>query len=89
MPDHNGMEYAISNQYKDIFFHAETMIIFRQNEKSVQFRLKDHNGPRGYGTMPIQNFLYLLKKKNLQELPNNRLLLEKQLLDEENQEQIG
>jgi hypothetical protein len=76
-----GTKYQISQGIKSFFNSAETLTVIRQNENTVQFTLGEG---KGHGSMPIQHLHYLLKKNDLTQIRNKKLLL-----STENEEQIG
>lgn len=77
-----GTKYQISQGIKGYFNSAETMTVKSNNGVTIQFTLGDS---KGYGSMPIDHLNYLLKKANLTQIPNKRMLLN----PDSNEEQIG
>ncbi|MFL6556103.1 MAG: hypothetical protein ACJ8MO_08300 [Bacillus sp. (in: firmicutes)] len=77
-----GMKYQISPGIKGFFNSAETMTVKSYNGATVQFTLADS---KGYGSMPVEHLNYLLKKSNLTQVPNKRVLLS----TDSNEEQIS
>ncbi|MGO4886797.1 hypothetical protein ACJ2A9_03485 [Anaerobacillus sp. MEB173] len=77
-----GTEYKISEAAKSYFYAAEKLTITRQSGNIVQFTLGEG---KSYGSMPLQHLEYLLKRNDLTEIRNKRLLLS----EEHEEEQIG
>jgi len=77
-----GTKYQISQGIKGFFNSAETMTVTSYNGITVQFTLSES---KGHGSMPIEHLNYLLKKANLSQVPNKRILLN----TETDEEQIG
>lgn len=77
-----GTKFQISQGIKGYFNSAETLTVKNDNGITVQFTLGDS---KGYGSMPIEHLNYLLKKSNLTEVPNKRMLLK----TDNNEEQIS
>jgi hypothetical protein len=77
-----GTKYQISQGIKGFFNSAETMTVKSYNGVTVQFTLADS---KGHGSMPIEHLQYLLKRSNLTQIPNKRVLLS----NENNEEQIS
>ncbi|XJZ28926.1 hypothetical protein ACF5W4_09125 [Bacillota bacterium Lsc_1132] len=77
-----GTRYQISSIIKSYYNSAESLTVIRNNGVTIQFTLAEG---KGYGSMPIQHFQYLLKRSELTPMINK-----KSLLSQENQdEQIG
>ncbi len=77
-----GTRYQISSTIKGYYNSAESLTVIRNNGVTIQFTLAEG---KGYGSMPIQHFQYLLKRSELTPMTNK-----KSLLSQENQdEQIG
>ncbi|MCL6571073.1 MAG: hypothetical protein K6T88_05240 [Bacillus sp. (in: Bacteria)] len=77
-----GTKYQITEEAKGFFNSAETMVVKTNNGITVQFILSDS---KGHGSMPIDHLNYLLKKANLTQIANDRILLD----DEKNDEKIS
>jgi hypothetical protein len=77
-----GTEYEISSSIKSCFNSAELLTIIRLSGNIVQFTLEEG---KGYGSMPLQHFQYLLKKNALLLVTNKRTILNADL----EEEQIG
>lgn len=77
-----GTKYQITEEVKGFFNSAETMIVKTNNGITVQFILGDS---KGHGSMPIDHLNYLLKKANLTQISNDRILLD----EEKNEEKIS
>ncbi|OIK11343.1 hypothetical protein BIV60_18230 [Bacillus sp. MUM 116] len=77
-----GTKYQISQGIQGNFNSAETMTITSNNGITVQFCLGEN---KGRGSMPVEHLSYLLKKANLTQIPNKRLLINL----ENNEEQIS
>lgn len=77
-----GTKYQISQVINGNFNSAETMTVTSNNGITVQFTLGDS---KGYGSMPIEHLNYLLKKANLTQIPNKRVLVN----SDTNEVQIG
>jgi hypothetical protein len=77
-----GTKYQISQGIQGNFNSAETMTVTSYNGITVQFILGDN---KGRGSMPIEHLNYLLKKGNLTQIQNKRILL----TTDTNEEQIG
>ncbi|MGF6949662.1 hypothetical protein QF028_002167 [Neobacillus sp. B4I6] len=77
-----GMKYQISQGIKGFFNSAESLTVKSYNGVTVQFTLADS---KGHGSMPIEHLSYLLKKSNLTQIPNKRMLLS----TDNNEEQIS
>jgi hypothetical protein len=77
-----GTKYQISQVINGNFNSAETMTVTSNNGITVQFTLGDS---KGRGSMPIEHLNYLLKRANLTQIPNKRVLLN----SDTNEEQIG
>ncbi len=75
-----GTVYQISDNSKRNFNSADALTIIRQKGNIVQFTL---NGQKGHGSMPLQHLQYLLKKKELIEVMNKRLLLKNETEEEQ------
>lgn len=69
-----GTEYVISETAQKNFNCAEALTIIRTSGVSIQFTL---NGQKGHGSMPIQHFEYLLKKRQLLLQSSKRQMLAK------------
>jgi hypothetical protein len=77
-----GTKYQISQGIKSFFNSAEMMTVTSFNGITVQFTLGDS---KGHGSMPVEHLNYLLKKANLSQIPNKKILLN----PDTNDEQIG
>ncbi|CRK83190.1 hypothetical protein [Neobacillus massiliamazoniensis] len=77
-----GAKYQISQGVQWNFNSAETMTVISNNGITVQFLLDEN---KGRGSMPIDHLFYLLKKANLTQIPNKRMLLN----TDTTEEQIG
>jgi hypothetical protein len=77
-----GTKYQITEEAKGFFNSAETMIVKTNNGITVQFILGDS---KGHGSMPIDHLNYLLKKANLTQISNDRILLD----EDKNEEKIS
>ncbi|HEY2422427.1 MAG TPA: hypothetical protein VGI04_13535 [Neobacillus sp.] len=77
-----GTKYQISQGIKGFFNSAETMTVKRNNGITIQFILGES---KGHGSMPIEHLNYLLKKANLTQIPNIKILLN----TDPNEEQIS
>lgn len=67
-----GTKYQISKEIKSIYNSADTLTVTRLNGGTVQFTLGDG---KGHGSMPLQHLEYLLKRNDLTEVTNKRMLL--------------
>lgn len=68
-----GTKFQITEEAKGFFNSAETMIVKTNNGITIQFILGDS---KGHGSMPIDHLNYLLKKANLTQISNDRMLLD-------------
>ncbi|WP_257346959.1 hypothetical protein [Pseudalkalibacillus decolorationis] len=63
--------YRINKHALGNFNSAETLKVTSHSRSIVQFTLDEK---RGYGSMPIQHLRYLLKKNELSEVINEKLM---------------
>lgn len=77
-----GNRYQISNKIKSYYNSAETLTVVRNSGITIQFTLSED---KGYGSMPIQHFRYLLKRTELSPITNKKTMIN----PENHEEQIG
>ncbi len=75
-----GMRYQISSKIKSYYNSAESLTVIRNNGITIQFTLAEG---KGYGSMPIQHFQYLLKRSELTQMTNKKSLLNQEIQDEQ------
>lgn len=68
-----GAKYQLSDGIKSFYNSADSLTVIRQNGISVQFTLGEG---KGYGSMPVQHFHYLLKRSDLSKVKSKRLLID-------------
>lgn len=77
-----GTRYQITSTIKGFYNSADALTIIRNNGITIQFTLAEG---KGYGSMPIQHFHYLLKRAELTPMTNKKSLLSA----ENHEEQLG
>ncbi|MGG5254236.1 hypothetical protein ACQYAD_12140 [Neobacillus sp. SM06] len=75
-----GSRYQISSTIKGYYNSAESLTVIRNNGITIQFTLAEG---KGYGSMPIQHFQYLLKRSELTPMTNKKSLLSQEIQDEQ------